>query len=311
MQRTLAILCEEEEYARLLMEYMNQVEAFPFQAVAFTKFEYLKEYKRKIDILLFTKEFMNAPIESLNISICYCLVESPSIQKITSYRCIPVYQKAASLINQLTGMLTQDMVCESDIYLKPSTIIYGFFSFESPSKQFKRIKDFLITKQKEEKILFISFNPFLLLPEQTNLGETSWSDVIYLLKQNNRSVADKVLEQVRSYQGISYLVGVEHYNDLSELTQEDIRCLFDMIRDSMQYTMVCIDIPIHDKNRNLLIQECDKVYQLQVADTQGNAMEKEFSRQMNLKDSEMLKKVLVIKEEIIGNSKAGVAEFNH
>lgn len=285
MQHTLAILHSEEEYAYSLMDYMNQHKNFAFKVVAFTEKDLFLEYakKHKIQVLLFDDSIHPKELNSfLNLS-CYYLTDIPGLEELEGKKAIFMYQSAEQIISQVN----QNYVLEGNFLPNVAGIaktkVFAICGTDDLATQlaygFQLAHDLARTK----KLLYLSFQPFL---NGTLFERTAYdlSEAIYEFKKEINNFGSKITQWIKQYDGLDYLIGVEHYSDLNELTSEEaVKLLEEIVRMGI-YDIIFVDLPLTCGGATAILSQCEIIYELFHNNELSLKMKEEFHRQLELKE---------------------------
>ena len=288
MQHTLAILHSEEEYAYSLMNFMNQHREFAFRVIAFTQkqllFDYLKEHK--VQVLLFDESILEEELNSLKITCCFGLTDTPNIDGLCGKKAIFMYQQARKIMSQATEYYALEGNAIPSIKAAVQTKLKVFCSVFGGWKPTMYTIDQAKQLSKENRILFLSFHPFM----KANLFETSeeflLSEAIYTFKMNESNNRCKLNQMIKEYHGIQYLMGVEHFSDLSELNSEEAIGFIDELAKTGEYDLILIDLPMPCFNVTGILSHCEEIYELIESNSYCERMSKEFYRQLELKEGQ-------------------------
>lgn len=313
MQQTLAILSGEEEYARLLMEYMNHTDSFPFQVFVFTTVTYLLESSQKIDVLLFTDDISIEQLNEINIPICYCLTEHQQEIVREKWQCIPMFQKATSIIEQLMNYLMKDSLEIKSIHNTKNKSIIGLLSFDGNSNQYLTALSHTRSKNRTGKTLFVSWNPWINVLIKGQDRSSTLSDIIYVMKQEGSHHMQKVKDLIKHGEELDYIVGVEHYSDLMELTEQEVIDICQVLRDITCYEEIIFDIYVGGSAWNHISKQCSILYEISSSGPANGAVIQEFHRQLGLQEQYLLDHMQAYQEEVstYGCSETGIAKADY
>jgi len=212
MKLTVAILDRQEDYARLMMEFMNQQADYGFCVVVFTEEELYRTYEKehKIDILLYAEEFRGSMITNLS-KVSYCLCEEVSSDKESIFK----YQSASNIMNLLL-----ERYLDLGYSWKPATKntgkqkVIGVFS---PCYEIRQsgiaisLAKLLSTK---EKCIYICLHPIFPSELLGNGDHSSLSDVIYLLKQDGVNKSVKIKQCLEQVGELDCILGTYYYKSI-------------------------------------------------------------------------------------------------
>lgn len=257
MKLTVAILDRQEDYARLLMEFMNQQVDYGFCTVVFTEPELYQEYEKehKVDILLYAEEFRDCMVTNRS-KVSYCLCEDVSINKESIFK----YQAASNIINLLL-----ERYLELGYTWKPTTKhsgkqrVIGVFS---PYYEIKQsgiaisLAKYLATK---EKCVYLCLQPFLPSELLLNGDHSSLSDIIYLLKQDGANKSVKIKQCLEQVGELDCILGTYYFAELYELSYDEIIKLLTELKENLLYETIVIEFSLCTSLALDLLKICDSL----------------------------------------------------
>ena len=247
------------------MNYGNYKGNLPFQISVYSGIDPLLEYLENSDvgILLLGEEY----IESLSIletviSNIFILWEGQSPKETYHVSCIYKYQSAGDIIGQLYELyIEQDSHGGEYMRIAPThnNYIVGVFS---PKNTNKRNLFALILSEYygiKESTLYVNldlFNQFTWLKEESG----GLSEILYYVKQRKPNLALKIESIVSKYGHFNVISPAIHYQDLYEITEDDVDFLLECLREYCEYKVIVIDIGAFGKGIKRVLEGCDKVY---------------------------------------------------
>jgi hypothetical protein len=262
MKLTVAILDRQEDYARLLMEFMNQQAEYGFCVVVFTEEELYRTYEKehKMDILLYAEEFRDSMITNLS-KVSYCLCEDVSSDKESIFK----YQSANNIMNLLL-----ERYLDLGYTWKPAKKntgnqkVIGVFSPYYEIRQSEiaiSLAKYLATK---EKCIYVCLQ--LMFPSEIlGIGEhSSLSDVIYLLKQDGANKSVKIKQCLEQVGELDCILGTYYFAEAYELTFDEMLNLFTELKENLLYETIVIDFSLYTSSALDLLKVCDVLLQPQL-----------------------------------------------
>ena len=242
MKLTVALLDRQEDYARLLMEFMNQQEEYGFRAVVFTEEELYRTYEKehKVDILLYAEEFRDSMITNLS-KVSYCLCEDTSFCNNSVFK----YQSAGNIMNLLLERyLELGYTWKPAIKNTRKQRMIGVFSPYYEIRQSEiaiSLAKYLATK---EKCIYLCLQPIFPSELFGNGEYSSLSDIIYLLKQDGINKSVKIKQYLEQIGELDCILGTYYFAELYELTFDEIINLFTELKENLLYETIVIDFSI-------------------------------------------------------------------
>jgi hypothetical protein len=290
MQHTLAILQMDEEYAYSLMDFMNRQKEFGFKVFAFTNKELYFEFekKQKVQVLLFDDSLTIEDLSRVRAMSKYYLSDMLNTKEYLGYKAIFMYQSA----NQIMQHISEFYVLEGNAIYHGKQVeqhhIIGICS--ATYNQAQCDLGVLVANDyaKQGKTLFLSFQPFLSKATLDQGQGFELSEAIYLIKKGETNPSDKLSHLITSQSSFDYLVGVEHYSDIIEMTADEAIKLLEAITQIGTYQYIILDFPMPGGAISLLLSQCEKIYEPATKDKLSEQLRKEFYRQIALREGEQI-----------------------
>lgn len=249
------------------MNYMNYQGNIPLQIHIYTRIDPLLDYLKnsEVDILFIAEEYVELcnQIEEL-ISHIFILWEGKESQESYSRHCIFKYQAAKSIIKEFYDIYLEQDNHKTEyaniISAHNNNYIVGVFSLQSSNNQM--LYSLMLSKyySKNQKVLYISFDLFHQFSWLEGEEKGGLSEVLYYVKQRKANLTHKIDSVVSKYGNFHVISPVHHYQDLYEVTEDDIEFFLECLRDSCEYTVVIIDIGIFGNSIHKILKECNKIY---------------------------------------------------
>lgn len=291
MNLTVAILDRQEDYARLLMEFMNQQADYGFCTVVFTEKELYRGYEKehKVDILLYAEEFRDSMITNLS-KVSYCLCEETTLSNEFIFK----YQSASNIMNLLL-----ERYLDLGYSWKPATKLSGkqkIIGVFSPYYEIKQselaisLAKYLATK---EKCIYLNLQPFFLSELLGNGDYNSLSDIIYLLKQDGVNKSVKIKQCLEKVGELDCIIGTYYYAELYELTYDEMIKLLTELKENLLYETIVIEFSLGTSLTLDLMKICDSLIQLQLVGGVQQRFSITFENQLKRTGQEQLIEKLV------------------
>lgn len=290
MQHTLAILHMDEEYAYSLMDFMNRHKEFGFKVFAFTNKELYFEFekKQKVQVLLFDDSLASEEISSVRAVSSYYLTDMPCTKEFLGCKAIFMYQSARQIMQQVSELYTVD---GNLIYHGKQVEQYHIIGICSASyNQAQCDLGVYVASDyaKQGRTLFLSFQPFLSKAILDQGQGFELSEAIYLIKKGEANPVAKLNYLITSQASFDYLVGVEHYSDIIEMTLDEVTRLIEAIIQMGIYQYIILDLPMPGGAISLLLSQCEKIYEPAIKDKLSEQLRNEFYRQIVLREGEQI-----------------------
>lgn len=250
MERILAILSSgEDDYGRELASYMGTRADCIFKPVVFTDINAYRRYEgsNHVDMLLCSDELMAEAKDGFQSENICLLSECSTLNEHTDYPIIFKYQSSERILQQVieyygrrrinpkegspgeTGCRRIVSVCSPMGGCHSSTYALALAEYYS----------------RGGRTLFISFDPFFLLPGETKkTTDKNLTDVLYFLQIYSGNPTHFIEKIVRHRGNLDYISGVSHWFDLADMTTDQMRRLFEGLIGSGCYENVVFDVGI-------------------------------------------------------------------
>lgn len=264
MERVLAILSGEDDYGRELASYLGNCGDCIFKPVVFTDIDAYRRYDadNHVDMLLCSDELMTGEVRFRAENICL-LSDCNVLNEESEYPVIFKYQSSEQILRQIidyygkrrpepeAGVIT-NTGCRRIVAV--ASPIGGSYS----STYALALADYYSLGG---RTLFISFDPFFLLPgESKNHTDKNLTDVLYFLQIYSGNPTHFIEKIVRHRGNLDYISGVSHWFDLADMTTDQMRRLFEGLCKSEIYENIVFDIGIIGSASIELLAGCKTIH---------------------------------------------------
>lgn len=303
MRDQLIILCSEEDYAVQLMEFMKEKKEFPFMVSAFSDTESAKNYigKEDVEVLLYSGDYEEESLEQIPSKLQIMLRERGSGACVLEEGKYSVfkYQSAERILKEIINIFEQKngiMLKEEGGHEETVIVVY---SAADGGLSAHLAKTLLYDYSKTKRTLFLSFAPFIdgeILDVQTN--EKGISDLIYYGKQWDTESLKKIKLLIHSTDSFDYIVGVNHWSDISEFTEEEAEHVINEIKSGLSYDAVIIDSGLLSNLSSALFRMASVIYEVISKKDTHREKSREFHRQLAFKEGDAIcKKIIEVEQE--------------
>lgn len=263
MVKVMAVYDEDPLYAGRLAEYVNQKETFPFQAMAFSDLEKLKEYGQTHDIeILLVGEKVREKAKEVKAGLKMILCDGEFVSKEKE-------KEEASVYKYQSGdcILQEVMACYCTAPLQPGLALMGkravIMGIYSPVGRCGKTSFALTLAQmlgKKQAVLFISMEEYSGFSKLVCNGyEQDLSDVFYLYQRGDFNWL-RLKSMILSNGNVDYIPPVSYGEDLDQVTPEEITGLLKKIAAESGYERIIVDIGHMGKGALSLFEACDVIY---------------------------------------------------
>ena len=259
-RENVALYTLDTRYAEAFVNFSLRSEKEKIIVKTFTNNESL-EYavgNNQVDLLLVDGMLMDERIEKLACNKVI-LSRKKYISKQEENPAIFMYQRAEVVFKQIYDLLADKIVeekfCCAAIDSMPEFI--GVFSpcYPLEREQFAReAAEYLAVN---EKVLFVNLAE---LTEYDSGDEKGISELLLFIQQEGRSMMYKLPAMVRQVDGYDCLGGVRHYQDLRDISEEDIERFIRQFETIDAYSKVILDIGVMGPVAQCLTGCCTKVW---------------------------------------------------
>lgn len=242
-QYILAVLDEEEIYARRLVEYLNRRKEPLFFAEAFTGFASLQEFVKDhaVKVLLLHTACWNEKITELGAEKIVLLSDGIVPEGLPQQSVLYKYQAADCLYQELLN-------CCSDIKFGGSRAqgtAAEILSVYSPVKQsrntcFAVVMGMELAKRK--RVLYLNLEPFSsFLGLYETLNQHNLSDLMYFLKQDGTELFCELKNTVFKIKDLDCVMPAQAPMDIQSFMPEDWEWLLSVLKESSGYEILVLE----------------------------------------------------------------------
>lgn len=278
MKKGMVAFCDlEESYRKQFMSYLEQKKELPFDVMAFSNIEELKEFCRKDapECIVVSEAVYEEDLKTLGEVIV--LNESGFISD-NDTRYVDKYQSAEYILKEVFVYVTERINRGMPISLrqKQSKLI-GIYS---PLKRCLQTSTALAMGQilaKDKKVLYISFEHYCALGR---LMEQEFSmnlvDLVYYMKHAKERLIYRLRAMIQTINGLDYIPPAVSFLDLNEIPTEDWMELFEEIGRNAGYDYIILDL--HESVTGIfdILQYCDYIYTIEKNDGMAYAKVRQY-----------------------------------
>lgn len=247
-------------YAERFSEFINQKEAVPFMAVAFTSLARLKAFaqRQQIEILLVGDEVPDQELEGLDIHQLVRLSEAAMVKAGTP--AVYKYQASDSILREVMACYQTDEREEQMIAVGARSRVIGVYS---PIGRCGKT-GFAVTLgqvlARDSKVLLLSLEEFSGFPKLMGSSYSgSLSDLVYYSRQGEFDRM-RLGSVIYDYGGLDYVPPVAYAEDLAQMEGAEVAGLIEKIARECGYDVLIVDVGHFLRNVEALLAVCDVVY---------------------------------------------------
>lgn len=251
--RIMVIYDSDMEYARKLMEFLNQKEDFPFEVQMVTSQENLNQVlsERKADVLLLGEENVSGK-EQAEVFI---LSESESEELYRIYK----YQSMERIIDKIRSGSIQKKEANTEV-VSGGFFMTGIYSPSGGCGKTMLSMELARRYSREAKTLYLNFDL---------IGNT-FSDEPEIICNNVQElfygIHERILDEETGMEpflcrssNVYYLGPSPYRRELWNLTRKDMSYWLSMIREREEFRYVVLDIGFFNEAMLEAMKQCDKV----------------------------------------------------
>lgn len=296
----LAIFDYELDYGNHLMNYINRKSKLSFQTSSFSNIDSLLEYaaENPIDILLIgedaEKELDTLRDKAKNI---YILTKGQEIED-SPYPCIYKFQSANQIVMNILEYYLEDGNNKMGLIKTTSNSKKVICTLSLDEKSKKNLVSLALSNYYglSYKTLYVNLEFFSQLSFLKLEESPGFSELLYYIKQKNQNLMIKLNSMIHHCNHFDLIPPASHYQDLLEMTEEDIDFFLQCLLDYSDYDVIVFDVTYTGNNILSLFHFCDSIYITLENDFIARENRDTFYKQLREgKENEILNKI----EEVI------------
>lgn len=301
MEKIMAVLDVDPEYARQFAETVNEKCRVPFTVIPFSGPEPFLEFAKthKIEILLLGAEVDETFLKDISVRSVVRLSEGRlEVRKMEERKeegpafSVYKYQSVNGIIREVMANYCQEPEKEALVMLGRRAQVLGVYS---PLGRCMKTSLALSLGQqlaREGRTLFISFDEFSGLSRLlADIGMQDLSDALYFFRQGEFDVM-RLRSMVYTLNNMDYVQPVQYPEDLEQVGGEDAALLLEKLAAECGYDYVVVDVSRNFRNLSPILEQCDVVYMPVREDTASVARLEEFDHYLQVTGREHLRKKL-------------------
>lgn len=265
-------LCDgEEEYARLMTEYMERQKSLPWSVHAYTDVTKLMEQESEVDLLVVAESVYREELKGLSPKRLIVLNESGIIRN-RNLRYVNKYQQADQVVRELLAVYLEIATqVLPRLGLEGRTTFIGFFSPVRRSLQ----TPFALTMgqllAQEKKTLYLNFEYFagrqeLLADMQTR----DLADLLYFLNAERDKFSLRLQSMVKQIGALDYVPPMKAGQNLLSVTAKEWMTFFKKLQELGEYEFVVMDLSECMQGLFDVLRICQWVYTITTEDRAAN-----------------------------------------
>ncbi|MBQ9118972.1 MAG: hypothetical protein IJY09_02810 [Lachnospiraceae bacterium] len=242
MEQVLAILDGEERYVSRLLQYLSSQRELVFSTAAFTSEEKLSDYMERHRIaMLLCEESIYGRLERIPECPIMLLSDRSYVREPGGPPVVFKFQSASEILREILLYYEEVYPGQQAIPKTGHTQIATVLSSSGGAGVTTLAESLAQELSKQNKVLFLSFDPFYFCELQGDAREDALSEAIYYVKQKSEKGMQKLNSLLGRKENLSYLCGVAHWADISECNSEEMILLLQELAKQGSYDYVIID----------------------------------------------------------------------
>lgn len=298
MEKIMAVYDVEPRYADRFADFTNQKERVPFEVVAFTTLETLKQYAKEhtIEILLISSAVPKEMVKGIEAGQVVVLSDGEVVPAPEDYPSVYKYQSTDSIIREVLAHYCEQPKAAGLVAIGEKAKLLGVYS--PIGRCLKTSFAWTLAQQlgKDCKALFVSmeeFSGFFALTGEE--PQTNLSDVFYFYRQGSCGFA-RLSSMVYTWGNIDYIPPVKYPEDLGQITGEELAEFLGRIAKESGYDVIVADMGNTGRQAIPVMELCEVVYMPVKDDCVSAAKLEEFENYLETTGKrDLLKKVKRLK----------------
>lgn len=265
-KRILAVLETEQEYADLLLRFLEERKDGLFETRIFTEEEALQAYleEETAEVLLASEQSDYQKFEK-KIPFVILLTEGCYVKEEEQRPVIYKFQSAEQILKEVLKLYLEQSEEKEVRYVSRERRSCKKIGVFSPCGGSGKTTTAVILGNllgREKKVLLLNLEPFKKpyswLEEEENGGV---SELLYYMQQERGKLEMKIKSMVMRVGNMDYLPGVSNFLDLQKMQAGEMYECIQMIEQYTEYDVIIFDISFVSEALLSVLEECDVIYQ--------------------------------------------------
>lgn len=290
-KKVLAIYDMDPCYGERFAEFVNRREQVPFEVVAFTALERLKEYAlgRQIELLLINAGVGQEEIEKLGAAQVVTLADGEVVPVREQYPSVYKYQAADQILREVMALYCENPDTDALTVLGSKAQVIGIYS---PVNRCLKTSLALTMGQllaKESKVLYLnleSCSGFGRLLGEEYKGDLS--ELLYFYTQEGYSWV-RMASIIHTWGDLDYIPPARYAEDICQLGEEELAGFLSRIAQESPYEFLVADLGQIGRCAPGVLEACGVIYMPVKEDCVSAAKIEEFEEYLISSGHEGLK----------------------
>lgn len=268
--KDLLILCDaEEEYARLMSDYLKTCPDLPWEIHTYTKVSKLIEMEKNTEIamLVVSESVYTEELQQLQ-SLCTVLLNESGIVRYGQIQNINKYQRSDIVLKGLLQMYTEVSGSELPrLFDEENTIFIGMYS---PVRRCRQTSFALTMSQmlaEHDRTLYLNFEHYAgiteLLPD---VQSRDLADLLYFLNSDKERFRLRMQTMIQKKGCLDYVPPMRSGQNLLSISEGEWLELLQRISEMDEYKYVVLDLSESMQGVYELLRRCKRVFTLTMED---------------------------------------------
>jgi len=263
----MAFCDKEEEYARLMTEYMQRQGNLPWRVHCYTDADKLLESEKEVDLLVVSESVYREELKALSAKRFIVLNESGIIRN-KNLRYVNKYQQADQVIRELLAVYLEIATqVLPKLGMEGKTSFIGFFS---PVRRCMQTTFALTMAQllaQKHKTLYLNFEYFagnqeLLADVQTR----DLADLLYFLNAEEDKFSLRLQSMVKQIGRLDYVPPMKYGQNLLGITVKEWLTFLQKLQELGEYEFIIMDLSECMQGLFDVLRVCSRIYTITMDD---------------------------------------------
>lgn len=256
------VLCDpEEEYARLMTEFLRKQKGMPWELHTYTEVEDLLRSEKAIALLVVAESAYCEELKQLSPARLVVLNESGLMRWANLYY-VDKYQQAEEVLKYLLEIYLEIADTSAPRLRKNcSTVFVGNYSPVRRGMQTSLALTISQLLAKEHATLYLNFEQYAGLAELvSNLQAYDLADLLYFLGAEKEKFRLRLQSMIRHIGNLNYIPPMKSGQNLLTVTEAEWLGLFNKIAELGEYEYVILDLSESMQGLFQILRLCKKVF---------------------------------------------------
>ena len=278
MRKNLVICDDEIRYATRLGENISERENWEMKVYVCSSLEHALQISESIciDLFLVSEQYSYEERSQIEAGNVFVLVKGIEWNGSDSETPIFKYQSTGEIMQQVFDVYVQNVGVSDVRQIRKGTV--KMIAVYSPIHRVGKTT-FAMALGRElaetKKTLYLNFEEYAGMESHSGIN---MGDLLYYMKQGDRSFKLRLETAVQEKNGLSYLTPIAMAEDLKEITAEEWMGFLDEIVKTTIYERIILDLGESLHGLFQILERCDRVYLPILKDSVSEQKLRQFDR---------------------------------